>query len=492
LCQTLHFLLRSFSSTYAKLNFSSGFETLNSAHQYLKTRLLEFENGDSIMPSLNSPASISTYDGIYECGSLVSPSCVSQQSTNESLPNDVASKRTLRKKFGKKMAKIFRNRNVNNIEEGSEVSISVAPSEIVEVESVGSLRKQMANKNRAGFMPTSILRKAVDQIPQDDHFGVLAMTEMPSIAEIFENMGWFLSNLDKLCGNVERSLLKSLSQKVTNWALQPWSDSKHRALADSTAEMRSRLRDLNLKDGFDDERRHWSPVLNPMDATEILVSVVPEESYILPSAHFPLLLSFDSRPNPRHHVGMKNASSHHREKLHRIQVKVVSAQGGEKGKENVSYLLYAALGGNVKNTGRSMLDPYYGSTTHRWQSDNELEFESRLVNFPRTLEIKVCSITGDSFGTDECKAPEEKELNATTEIGFAFVDISNGWNSDESQMTRHYVEVLGNNSTVNFDQSGNLAEDESLMSKVSVALRNFFVILVPSFKLCSSTSRYCL
>lgn len=473
LCQTLHFLLRSFSSTYAKLKLTSGSETLNAAHQYLKTRLLEVENSDTIMPSLNSPSSVS-YDGIYESGSLISPSWTSHQSTYESSPNAVASKKTLRKKLGKKMAKMFRNRNANNIEEDSEVSVSVAPSESVEVESVSSSQKQMANKKRVGFMPTSILRKAVDQTPQDDHFGVVPISEIPSTPELFENMGWFLSNLDNLCGNIERSLLKSFSQKVTNWALQPWSDSKHRALAESTTEMRNMLRELNLKDSFNNEKRHWSPVLNPMDATEILLSVVPEESYILPSAHFPLLLSFYSRPNPRHHVGMKNASLSERGELHRIQVKVVSAQGDEKGNENVNYLVYAALGGTIKNTGQSTLEPYYGSITHRWHGDNELEFESRLANFPRTLEIKVCSIVGDSI--DEHNTLEEKDVHASTEIGFAFVDISNGWTSDGPQMSRQLVEVLANNSTLNFDQSGNFMEDESLVSKVSVRLCVFYII----------------
>lgn len=465
LCQTLHFLLRSFSSTYAKLKLSPGFETLNSAHQYLKRRLLEVESSESILPALYSPGSVS-YDESYDYGSLISPSSTIQQETFDSSSSTYASKKPFGKKFGKKMAKIFRNRNFNNIGEESEVSLSIAASETVEVDSISSSLEQMGYKKKLGFMPTSILRKAVDQTPQDGRFCALAVTELPSTPEIFENMGWFLSNLDELCGNIERSLLKSFSQKITNWALQPWSDSKHRALAESTTEMRYRLRELNIKDDFDNKRRHWSPVLNPMDATEILVSILPEDSYILPSAHFPLLLAFDSRPNPRHHVAIKDPSTRQTEKLHRVQVKVVSAQGGQRGNENSCYLVYAALGGTIKNTGRSKLEPYYGSTTHRWHVENELEFESRLADFPRTLEIKVYSTTGDSFGVDESKAPEEKGMHTSTEIGFAFVDLSDGWNIDEPRMTRHSVDVFANTSTVNFDPSGNLIEGESLMSKV--------------------------
>lgn len=486
LCQTLHFLLRSFSSSFAKLNPSPGFDMLTFAHQYLKNRLLEVENSDSMAPSLNSPASVSC-DGFFEYGSLQSPSWTSQNSKNDNSPSEVVSKKPLRKKIGRKVAKMFKNR-LSSTEEDSELSISVVPSDAVEVESLSSLQKQATGKKKIGFMPTSILRKAVDQIPLDNHFGLNAFTEMPSTPELFENMGWFLSHLDKLCGNIERSLLKSVSQKVTDWALQPWNDSKHRALAESTAEMRNRLRDLNDKEAFRDGslRRHWSPMMNPMDSSEILVSAVPEESFILPSAHFPLLLAFDTRPNPFLHMGTKKRY-HTRGKLHRTQVKFISAQGNANVNENMCYLIYAAVGGTLKATGRSSIEPYYGSTTHRWRSGNELEFESRLPNHPRTLEIKICAVANDSVEVNEYNALEEKAVNSSTEIGFAFLDITSCWKSDEPQTSRHVVDVFACNSKANFDQSGNLIGSESQLSKVlSVDLE----VATESFPLLYATDMY--
>ena len=94
--------------------------------------------------------------------------------------------------------------------------------------------------------------------------GRVASVEIPSTANLFESMGWFLSNLDQLCGNVEKSLLKPFSQKFTEWALQPWSDNKGRVLSESTSELRKALRGFNQSKTVEKKSgRHWSPVLNP-------------------------------------------------------------------------------------------------------------------------------------------------------------------------------------------------------------------------------------
>ena len=40
------------------------------------------------------------------------------------------------------------------------------------------------------------------------------------------------------------------------------------------------------------------PILNPVDPSELLTSVDADECFILPSAHFPLLLCFNSEDHP--------------------------------------------------------------------------------------------------------------------------------------------------------------------------------------------------
>ncbi len=94
-------------------------------------------------------------------------------------------------------------------------------------------------------------------------------------------------------------LLKSLTPKITDWALQPWSTTKQNAIANATGEMREQLRRITA-DAKNDNGKTALPVMNPIESTELLVSVDPDESYILPSAHFPLLLCFkmNHRRNP--------------------------------------------------------------------------------------------------------------------------------------------------------------------------------------------------
>ena len=313
---------------------------LSSAHQLLRKKLLEHDDRHLMNASLQiSPSSVSN-DSIFEFGDLASASSMSAFSVIDNVPKK-------NKRLGK-FGKIFKSRSKKDSsiaeESESEFSVSVPASEAHDAESQNSPSKA---KRKLGFIPTSILRKSPDQAPQDSGYIGGALPEIRSIAALYKNMGLFLANLDELSGNIERSLLKPFSQKITEWALQPWSASKDRALAESTADLRSGLRGLNEKEstkGGKLSASRWSPVLNPLDSSELLLSVVPEESYILPSAHFPLLLTFDSCPCVPSRSSVKM--------LHRTQIRVVSIRDESEDRENSSYVVHACIGGAVEESGR--------------------------------------------------------------------------------------------------------------------------------------------
>ncbi len=347
-CQTLHFLLRSFGSSYATNDNELGLSMLSSAHQLLKNKLVEHDNKHLLAASLQiSPSSVSN-DSIFEFGD----SSIASTSSAFSVIENVPPKKN--KRLGKRIGKMFKSRSKkdDSVAEESEFtsmtsrftasSLAVTSSDAFESESQ-NISPLKAKKKV--FMPTSILRKTIDQAPQDNYMN-RTVPEIRSIASLYKNMGVFLSHLDELSGKIEQSLLKPFSQKITEWALQPWSASKDRALADSTADLRSGLCSLNEKSS---PRRgktsaaQWSPVLNPMNSSELLLSVVPEESYILPSAHFPLLLTFNSCPCVPNRSDVKM--------LHRIQLKALSVRDESEDREKRSFVVHASVGGVVEESG---------------------------------------------------------------------------------------------------------------------------------------------
>lgn len=107
---------------------------------------------------------------------------------------------------------------------------------------------------------------------------------------------WILRQIDNTCAAINKNLIKSFPQKMADWALYPWSASKENALASITQSFRNELCVLNSIGCSLSETRF--PVLNPVDSSELLTSVDADECFILPSAHFPLLLCFNSKPQP--------------------------------------------------------------------------------------------------------------------------------------------------------------------------------------------------
>lgn len=142
-------------------------------------------------------------------------------------------------------------------------------------------------------------------------------SEAKSLSRKFDNMAWILRQLDNSCVTIERNLMKTFSQKIADWALYSWSASNESALASVTLSFRSELRLINTPptsmrqhsaDGIasastDEMMESTSldstrfPILNPVDPSELLTSINVDECFILPSAHFPLLLCFNSENN---------------------------------------------------------------------------------------------------------------------------------------------------------------------------------------------------
>lgn len=173
-----------------------------------------------------------------------------------------------------------------------------------------------------------------------------------------DNMTSFLDELDTICETIADSLLKSFSQKIADWAFQPWSESKGNALTKVTEVMRIAL----SKSNNDPPRL---PLVNPIDSSEVLTSVDSKECYILPSAHFPLLLAFNVDATPtkseihsaNRHSGISVISD---EKLYRTRVEIVALRGSprQNGKatsttdDRSSFVVHGAVAGTVKESDR--------------------------------------------------------------------------------------------------------------------------------------------
>jgi len=502
LCQRFHFLLRSFSSSMVKnqadgeSNFAP-IKMLTSAHCQLRNNLLDrdiknIESGISYESGKSSlDQGISSYSresSIYGTGSRDS------MAWSHDRKNEV-----VRKVKNKRFGKLFRNRNKKGgskdsepqivIEESQEFAPSSASSNLFQEskDSASNSSPPAATvRRKISFRPHSILRKTADQNPQDhDSYQGSIMQDVPSMPTLFENMGWFLSNLDQLCGNIEKSLLKSFSQKLTEWTLKPWSASKDKALTAGTIDMRNTMHEINsMGTRADDEKKKWSPVINPVDSSEFLLSVVPEESYILPSAHFPLLLTFNSGSRTASSgVNLSPTTASEKDKvdiLYRTIVKVKAIRGNEKSKRKVenekegfAYVVHAAVCGEIKETRRSALDPYYESTTHRWHDDHTLEFETTSSNnSPGTIALRLSSVSFDNSGKEQVALNDENGVvYYSTEVGFAHLSIRNLWKNGLSSRSSHRVNVFDFNDQEEFDQQGELIQGPKLVpERLSIEL----------------------
>jgi len=537
LCQDLHFLLRSFSSTLAKFKGGNGeaafspLSILSASHIQLRDTLLkrDFKPEDDdiqrikslkLVPSPNASArdmmdDYGTFDSCPTRAMSIQPSY--SKDFCESAPKGgedqvvVVEPKSEKKGVGKKIVKLFRSKSTKaKAREGFEDSFNETVS--VEIKAPSSLintpPSKATPKRKKSLRPSklnSILRRGGELDPADEDganesFNIDFNTlEIPPTAVLFENMGWFLSKLDHLASSIQRSLLKSFSEKITEWALQPWSDSKDKALTEGTLDMRNGLKKINL-DGTADDcfMRTWSPVLNPVDSRELLLSVVPEESHILPSAKIPLLLTFNTGCRKDKCIGdIETSDSSHGEipvertgldTLYKTKIEIISIRGeansnfsGDstaKKKKDDAYVVHAAIAGTIEETGRSALEPYFGSRTHRWHDANILEFETRTtVGFPRTMSIRLTSISLDETSPDQIPITDEKGiLHYSAEVGCTWVDITKLWDNCSptggSSSKIYHAKIWSYDSQDRFDEQGSMSEEcEFVPEKLSIEIQ---------------------
>ena len=112
----------------------------------------------------------------------------------------------------------------------------------------------------------------------------------------------------------------------------------------------------------------------------------------------------------------------------------------------------------------STLEPYYGSSTHRWHDCNILQFESRLSHHPRAIELRVSSLCLD--GKESGSSSDEGDLCDQKEVGFAFVNIDEQWKDNKIQRKTFQTNVWAYDSQVEFDQSGELPANPSMVPQV--------------------------
>ena len=377
-------------------NFSP-MKMLTAAHRLLRGRILEREEAGediSVAQSMSMDSRTHSVRSMLSGESTLGEVQVGGEDTLEQPPP--------KKKMGKKIRKLFKSKSKlvqskPTYLESKSISIPSDGSGCLE-SCESSFSKDGTNHNLnlqaqapissppprhpsrkkfVGLRPISILRKAADQEPQienmDEHHALSKLPPIysPPMSKLFENMGWFLSNLDGLCGNIERSLLKSFSKKITEWALQPWGPNKDRALAEGTADMRRGLEIINRQNETDSgsNTNKWSPVLNPVDPSEMLLSLVPEQSYILPSAHFPILLTFNSCPREVRAIGITSVRSDSSESayihqatdaIYRTRIDFIAVRGVSKSDEasrqndgpESPFIVHADVAGDIQKTGR--------------------------------------------------------------------------------------------------------------------------------------------
>lgn len=216
-----------------------------------------------------------------------------------------------------------------------------------------------------------------------------------------QNLDWFFSDLELIANDVSKRLSKTLSRKITDAVLQPWTPTKEIALLDATSKFRDSLKSLNAKS------LSQTPILNPVDACELLAELDPDESFILPSANIPLLLVWNL------HLG-KGIS----ETINSVKVDVIALRGVQT--EGESFTVQGVINGTAKETRGSTLGPYFEYTVHRWYNENTLSFETRSgasgSGPPKALSLKISS------------CPTDDPDATSTEVGYAWVNLSQAHN----------------------------------------------------------------
>lgn len=417
-CQTLYFLLRSYissmetrrptnvkghdgpSSLIAQLNC---LELLRFAEKQLSGQIhkLNIPSITSLVPPLSSQNGRTP--NTHKQGKLFPspvPSTKSALSIENSSPKKKGLIQFLRKKNGGSRIKSTSEERTTSRSELSEspekkgkrslVRSLSSPSESVE-------DRQLRNTGTRSTETRATQSKS--DYPEEDD---LTLSHSPSA--MYENMSEFLSRLDVICGTIERTLQRSFRQKISDWARQPWSASKDSAVASVTAAMRQSLGQASVES-------RGRLLVNPVQSSELLASVDTEECYILPSAHFPILLTFNVSER------QSGDDSAWEERLFRISVELVELQGLESPK-NSSHVVHAAVAGTVIASEASQVD----GMKHVWLTAQKLVFDTRSSwGAPQTLSIRL-SPSPSGQGEESDEPPR-----------FGWVDLSQLWEAQQEQ-----------------------------------------------------------
>jgi hypothetical protein len=362
--------------------------------------------------SAKSPASMESPDGVDSLPILFGGSSLGSTS-NENLQHDT---NQLSKKKGKskKILKLFKKR-----------SLKIPPTSDQSIQTKSPERAQAKS-----FTFPNVFNKNVTQSRESND-------EM-SMTRQFENMAWILRQIDSTCSAIEKNLMKSFSQKVADWAL--WSSSKESALASVTQSFRSDLRLMNNSSQSSSSAEKRFPILNPLDPAELLTSVDANECFILPSAHFPLLLCFDSQPNTVLLASqLQNERSHNEggshDVLYRTKVEILGLSGTRVG---TAFSVQGSVAGVIQESSAS---------------NNTLIFETKSNwGYPKTLSLKVSSL---SVHHELTIISDDKNQN---DLGCGFVDLCPVWQRVNEGRKSSYItaktRIYTFDSAEEFDQHG--------------------------------------
>jgi len=189
--------------------------------------------------------------------------------------------------------------------------------------------------------------------------------------------------------------------------------------------------------------------VNPVESSELLSSVDCNECYILPSAHFPILLTFnvsERRCSDDSIVG--------EERMYRTRIELLSLKGSTAS-EYSSFAVQCAVAGSISESGESTRASRV-SGLHTWQRGGILGFDTcSSVGAPQTVSLRL-SGNSDNF---------DKRGQFHSEIGFCWLDLSEQWDhceiSELGTVTKRVTTDIWPNdlASCRFDDRGDLPED---------------------------------
>jgi len=471
-CQRLYFVLRSYTATLEgrrkkddsnsnMLTVLQALERLRSTQKQLASQLTS-ENGYSLTDSkCDSP-------GLVVASSESSPEMISTSIDRRYEMEQQGSRRTktvsvfkrFKKKKKKKHDTIPAPSTISVLSGKTHSSIDSAPTSPTKPH-----QQQFSDKRTSSLTDLSL------------------QLEYLSVSSLLENMTRFLIELDRICDAIEGSLLKSISQKIADWALQPWSASKEGELTKVTEGMRNGLQKLMLS------HNHPGPLANPFNSSEVLLSIDSDECYILPSAHFPLLLTFNIKSKqsmqPTEKSGIAMKSMLQEEKLYRTKVQIVAIRksaspstmeaSDNDADVNQSYVVQAAIAGNVKESDMST-SIKKNATVIAWENEKTLNFDTRSCwGTPNTLSLSVFTVPSSGNDNDHSRQLDEKgRLRDGSEIGSSWIDMKPLWekalaknvsSSSSSSVVTCRAPIWSFEATQPFDEHGEIPDGIARVSE---------------------------